>query len=141
MKKALLILVLFFACKNTTAIAQGVPDTLQYLKTIVQNKSQYIGQPFSKLLADLKIGIIYFNYNIRPVPYDRSKERSSAFSFYFPARNEDFNLAYPFLEIIWKEPLNALRSGSIYDQSGGRFSSEARLFYLSGIIEDIKILE
>ena len=61
MKKVLLILVLFFACKNTTAIAQGVPDTLQYLNTIVQNKSQYIGQPFSKLLADLKIEIIYFN--------------------------------------------------------------------------------
>jgi len=141
MKKVLLILVLFFACKNTTAIAHGVPDTLQYLKTIVQNKSQYIGQPFSKLLKDLEINIQYFSPD-GGIWHDRSKETSTSFSFYFPTRAEDINLAYPFLKIIWKDPLNALQSGSIYDQSDrGRFSSEARLFYLSGIIEDIKILE
>ena len=140
MKKVLLILVVFLHAKAQLR-AQGVPDTLQYLKTIVQNKSQYIGQPFSKLLKDLEINIQYFSPD-GGIWHDRSKETSTSFSFYFPTRAEDINLAYPFLKIIWKDPLNALQSGSIYDQSDrGRFSSEARLFYLSGIIEDIKILE
>ena len=140
MKKVLLILVVFLHAKAQLR-AQGVPDTLQYLKTIVQNRSQYIGQPFSKLLKDLEINIQYFSPD-GGIWHDRSKETSTSFSFYFPTRAEDINLAYPFLKIIWKDPLNALQSGSIYDQSDrGRFSSEARLFYLSGIIEDIKILE
>lgn len=60
MKKVLLILVVFLHAKAQLR-AQGVPDTLQYLKTIVQNKSQYIGQPFSKLLKDLEINIQYFS--------------------------------------------------------------------------------
>ena len=140
MKKVLLILVVFLHAKAQLR-AQGVPDTLQYLKTIVQNRSQYIGQPFSKLLKALEINIQYFSPD-GGIWHDRSKETSTSFSFYFPTRAEDINLAYPFLKIIWKDPLNALQSGSIYDQSDrGRFSSEARLFYLSGIIEDIKILE
>ena len=54
MKKTFIILILIITIPVKDTYAQnGEPDTLAYLQTIVDNKSNYIGQPFSALMNDL----------------------------------------------------------------------------------------
>ena len=62
MKKFFLILVVVITTftKDVKAQTYGVPDTLAYLLSIVSNKAQYIGQPFSVLKNNLQIQIKYF---------------------------------------------------------------------------------
>ena len=60
MKKIILIILIITVAKNVSAQLNGVPDTLAYLQTIVANKAQYIGQPFSTLIDNLQIQIKHF---------------------------------------------------------------------------------
>ncbi|MBK8710825.1 MAG: hypothetical protein IPL97_02910 [Niastella sp.] len=61
MKKIVLILAIIMAItKNVEAQTYGVPDTLAYLQTIIANKANFIGQPFSTLLNDLQIQVNFF---------------------------------------------------------------------------------
>ncbi len=61
MKMKNILIILFFVLtgfiKNVNAQTTGVPDTLAYLQSIAANKSQYIGQPFSKLMDRLTLPI------------------------------------------------------------------------------------
>ena len=61
MKKIIIILffVLIAFAKNAKAQTSGVPDTLAYLQSIVANKAQYIGQPFSVLKNSLKFNLLF----------------------------------------------------------------------------------
>lgn len=134
-----MIITVVFA-KNTNA-QTGVPDTLAYLQTIVANKANYIGQPFSALLNNLQIQIKYF-HPIASIPYDVTKETSTSFAFYFPQTEDDMYLTYPCLNIYWQTPLNANQSFSLYNtNNGGSWTTAVSNFYANGIIADIKIRE
>ncbi len=81
MKKIFIILILIITISAKDTYAQnGVPDTLAYLQTIVDNKSNYIGQPFSALMNDLQIQIMNF-IPFASIPHDKTKETSTSFSF------------------------------------------------------------
>lgn len=140
MKKIIIIFLIIAATKNAKAQTYGVSDTLAYLQSIVANKAQFIGQPFSVLSASLQIEIKYFS-PFASIPYDKTKETSTSFSFYFPANAEEIYLTYPSLRISWQPYLNATQSSSLFDNAKGAWISSVSAFYISGIIADIKILE
>lgn len=143
MKKSIFIIFVFFYIfiKNTDAQTSGVPDTLAYLKTIVPNKSKYIGQPFSVLLNSLQIQIKYFS-PVASISYNKNKETSTLFSFYFPKNSEEIYLTYPSLEIYWKPYLNAVQSELLYSQCRSvGWSPAVAAFYENAIISDIRVLE
>ena len=79
----------------------GVPDTLSYLQSIVANKAQFTGQPFSVLLDSLKIQIKFFS-PFGAIPHDKNKETSTSFAFYFPQTEDEMYLTYPKLRISWQ---------------------------------------
>jgi len=142
MKKILVITFLIIAfAKESKAQTYGVPDTLAYLQTIITNKAQYIGQPFAVLLNDLQIQVKFF-FPFASLPYDKTKETSTSFAFYFPQTAEDIYLTYPHLEIYWQTPLNADQSRALRSQyrTVGWTSAIAN-FYANAVISDIKIRE
>lgn len=137
MKKVITILVFIILTKVTIAQSYGVPDTLLYLQTIVANKSQYIGQPFSFLCNNLQVQIKSFS-PFPGIPSNKNKETSTSFSFYLPQTGlDDFYLTYPKLEIYWQVPLNAYQSGILFRNSGGAWNSNIYDFYKNGNISDI----
>lgn len=144
MKKSfiiLLILIITVSVKNANAQTTGVPDTLVYLQTIVNNKAQFVGKPFSVLMDSLKIQIKHFWPN-RSIVYDITKEPSTQFSFYFPQSADEVYLTYPCLEIYWQTPLNGNQSDVLWESNnGGGWSSAVAAFYANGIIADIKVRE
>ena len=135
----LLIITVVFA-KNTNA-QTGVPDTLAYLQTIVANKANYIGQPFSTLMNNLQIQIKYF-CPFANIHYDKYKETSTRMAFYFPQTPDDLYLTYPKIEIYWQPYLNASQSDILFSNTGGgQWSTAVANFYANGIIADIQIRE
>ncbi len=140
MKKIILIILIITVAKNVSAQLNGVPDTLAYLQTIVANKAQYIGQPFSTLIDNLQIQIKHF-IPFASISYDKTKETSTSFSFYVKVQGDYYSL-YPLLEIYWQQPLNATQSDVIWtNNNGGGWSSAGASFYANGIIRDIQIQE
>lgn len=137
MKKIILIMLIIAFSTKTKA---QVPDTLAYLNSIVANKAQYIGQPFSILKNNLQIQIKFFS-PFASISYDKSKETSTSFSFYFPQIGiNDFYLTYPKLEIYWQIPLNASQSDILWEaNNGGGWSTSVANFYANGLIADIKV--
>ncbi len=118
--------------------AQGVLDTLAYLNTIVTNKSNYIGQSFSVLYNNLQIQIKYFS-PFSAIHYDKNKETSTEFCFYFPQNEGEIYLTYPSLEIYWQPYLNAAQSDVLFGNTGGGWTTAVANFYVNGIIADIKV--
>ena len=144
MKKLILLFLVLNLLTGFSLKAQtGVPDTLLYLKTIVQHKAHYIGQPFSKLLDSLQIQIKYF-FPFAAIPHNRTKETSTSFSFFFPPTIDDLYLCFPMLRVTWLNPVNgdADRSDMLrnqYDSVG--WNSVIINNYSSRIIGDIKVRE
>ncbi|MFZ4770082.1 MAG: hypothetical protein ACOYLO_07855 [Ferruginibacter sp.] len=141
--KTILFTILFcFSAfiKNADAQTTGVPDTLAYLQTIVANKSQYIGQPFSVLLSNLQISIKFFS-PFGSIPHDKTKETSTEFSFYFPQNANEIYLTYPSLRISWQPYLDNIHAHSLYNQYNGGWVPTVVSYYTSGIIADIQIRE
>lgn len=84
MKKIIFILILSATIFNKVdAQTTPVTDTLAYLHTIVNNKASFIGHPFSTLANSLQIQIKSF-FPFASLPYDKTKETSTDFSFTFP---------------------------------------------------------
>lgn len=144
MKKILIILFFVIAgsIKNVNSQTTGVPDTLAYLQSVVANKTQFIGHQFSTLLDSLKIQIKFFS-PFSSIPYDKSKETSTSFSFYYPQNADEIYLTYPSLRISWQPYLDANQSDVIRlnNNNRGRWNSESATFYATGIISDIQIRE
>ncbi len=141
MKRILIIacVVLLGFVRNAEA-QTGVPDTLAYLQSIIANKANYIGQPFSVLQNNLQIQIKYFQ-PFAGIHHDKNKETSTSFAFYFPGNADEIYLTFPKLEIYWQPYLNAVQSRGIAQGNRGIWSSAAQAFYANGIIADIKIRE
>jgi hypothetical protein len=113
MKKIIILLfIALFAITKSNAQTTAVTDTLAYLKSIEANKALYIGQPFSVLMDSLKINIKFFS-PFASIPYDKNKETSTSFSFYFPQNAEEIYLTYPSLEIYWLPYLNDTQSRTL----------------------------
>lgn len=142
MKNILIIMIIFLSAFINKADAQnnGLPDTLVYLQNIVTNKSNYIGRPFSVLLNDLQIQIKFFSpFGI--IPYDKTKETSTSFAFYFPNSALDHYLSYPRLRISWQPYLDNIYSNSLHDQFNGGWVPTVISYYSNAIISDIEIRE
>jgi hypothetical protein len=144
MKKLILLFLVFNLLTGFSLKAQtGVPDTLLYLKTIVQHKAHYIGQPFSKLLDSLQIQIKYF-FPKAAIHHNSTKETSTSFSFFFPTTIDDLYLCFPMLDVTWLNPVNgdAIQSDMLRDQYDSvGWNSVIINNYSSRIIGDIKVRE
>ncbi|HRD58836.1 MAG TPA: hypothetical protein PK504_12350 [Ferruginibacter sp.] len=144
MKKIFVIvsLLIVFHSKSVNAQSGGVTDTLSYLQTIVANKAQYIGHPFSVLYNSLQIQVKFFS-PFASIPYAKHKETSTSFSYYFPTDSlNDFYLTYPKLEIFWQTPLNANLSDVIWqNNNGGGWNTNSYNFYKDAIITNLKVRE
>jgi hypothetical protein len=144
MKKIIAILIIVFCSSNMAIATETIKpkiDTLAYLKSIVTNKANYVGRPFSALLNDLQIQIKYF-CPIGGLSQDKSKETHSMFSFYFPQSADEIYLTYPCIRITWSPYLNADISGGLFKKyDGGGWQQEVIDFYSSAIIEDIIVIE
>ena len=143
MKKTLIIPLLILICSTKNTKAQsGVPDTLAHLQTIIANKVQYIGQPFSVLKNDLQIQIKYF-FPFAGHHYDKTKETSTSFGWYIPQNADEIYLAYPLLEIYWQLPLNINQSDIIRgtNNNRGKWNTDASNFYANAIIANIQLRE
>ncbi|MEQ1554985.1 MAG: hypothetical protein ABL929_12440 [Ferruginibacter sp.] len=140
--KFILIIVAFIQSSNLNAqTPPPVTDTLAYLQNIVNNKALYIGQPFSVLLNTLSIQIKFFS-PFAAIHYDKNKETSTSFSFYFPQNYEEVYLTYPKLEIYWQPYLNRVQSDIFWESNnGGGWSPIIGNYYGAGIIADIKVIE
>ena len=144
MKKLILLFLVFNLLTGFSLKAQtGVPDTLLYLKTIVQHKAHYIGQPFSKLLDSLQIQIKYF-FPFAAIPHNSTKETSTSFSFFFPPTTDDLYLCFPMLDVTWLNPVNgdADQSRMLRNQCDSvGWNSVIINNYSSRIIGDIEVRE
>ncbi len=141
MKKIFLILLFSLTVVAKKVNAQTIPvtDTLAYLQTIVANKSQFVGRPFSVLMDSLKIQIKFFS-PFAAIHYDKNKETSTQFSFFFPQTADDIYLTYPSLEIYWQPYLNIIQSDLLYSQFRSiGWNQQIATYYSSGIIADIKV--
>ncbi|MCB0710294.1 MAG: hypothetical protein KDC15_12990 [Chitinophagaceae bacterium] len=135
MKKLIFILVVSILLYAKSSSAQI--DTSAVIQNIVNNKSQFIGQPFSILYNQLPIQIKYYfpwpNFN-----RNRYQEPSTSFSFYFPQNTGESFLTYPGLRIYWHPFLNRSQSVALYTQGRGAWTSAVALHYGSAIISDIR---
>lgn len=139
--KKLILISLFVVVTQTTKAQVGVPDTLTYLQSIVANKAQFIGQPFSRLMDSIKLKIRYF-HPIRSITYKISKETSTLFAFYFPNTIDEQYLIYPCLEVYWQPHLNAGQSDTLWkNNNGGGWAPTVSTFYRPGIVTDIRLFQ
>ncbi|HQW83398.1 MAG TPA: hypothetical protein PK987_03000 [Ferruginibacter sp.] len=135
MKKILIIAVtILMVSKNVKAQT----DTLTVIQNIVNNKAQYIGQPFSVLLNQLPIQIKYY-FPARPYFRSRNKEHATTFSFYFRQNPDELYKTYPRLLIYWQTYLTA--SMSLYNQTNGAWTSSVVSRYSQAIISDIMVIK
>jgi len=141
MKKTILITLFIGTTIILKAQTSGVTDPLAYLQSIVANKTQFIGQPFKKLVDSLQIQIRFY-FPFASLPYNKSKETSTSFAFHFPSTPNDIYLTYPHLEIYWYSALDADQSRALRRQyrSVG-WNQQIANNYSSGIIRDIKVRE
>lgn len=124
---------------SITKISAQNTDTLAYLQTIVANKSQYIGRPFHDLADTMKLQFKFFS-PIAAIHYDKTKETSTSFGFYFPQTADDIYLTYPSLDIYWQLYLNADQSSALYSQyNGGGWNTAVYDCYKNAIIKDIQV--
>jgi len=131
MKKIILIPILYISIfKNANSQTVPVTDTLAYLQTIVTNKANYIGHPFSTLANSLQIQIKSF-FPFASLPYDKTKETSTDFSFYFPLNVDELYLTYPYLVIYWQPFLNTNQSNIIQQTNDNKWRCVSVPFFRS----------
>jgi hypothetical protein len=106
-----------------------LPDTLAYLQTIVANKAQYIGQPFSFLKNSLQIEIKYFS-PFSGKRHKKDKETSTSFAFYIPTSQFNHYLSYPRLRVFWNPYLNATQSNQLWEINNGLWGQSIESFML-----------
>jgi len=142
MKKIFFIISIFCLISSAKINAQ-VPDTLAYLQSIIANKTQYIGHPFSKLFDSLNLNIqIKYFHPKRGGFRDSNVETATLFAFYYPETENELYLIYPCLIVHWQIPINANQSFTLYNvNNGGQWSTSIYNYYLNIIIKDIAIYE
>lgn len=147
MKKLAFICIILLGICTTKSFGQSYPtpvtDTLNYLRYVVSNKQQFIGQPFSVLNDSLKIQIKYFS-PYGAYHFDQSRETHSRFGFNFRNNFAEFYLTYPGIQITWQQPLDLVLAYQIaqgYENTGFAWGTRAYQHYSNAIIKDIRIIE
>jgi len=141
MRQTIGILIIAVISLSKANAQTNIPDTLAYMKTIVANKAQFIGKPFSVLYDSLKIQIKFFS-PFAHITYNIYKETATRFGFYFPLSVDDMYLTYPLLRISWQPYLDIQQARTMYNtNNGGGWSSDVLSHYATGIIADIKVIE
>lgn len=141
MKKSIILFSFMLCFLAGRTQSNGVPDTLVHLQSLVANKAQYVGKPFSMLKADLLLDIKYF-FSVSSIPHRKDLEIYTYFAFYYPSNRNELYLTYPRFEIKWLHPLNADQSFILWkNNNGGGWTNAVANFYQHGIIADIKIEE
>ncbi len=134
MKKVILLLSVLVTI-NMAKAQSSMADTLANLQAIDNNKSVFVGKPFSVLLDSLKYKMVYFGPDAG-ITSDISKETSTRFYFINPESLEDFQSAY--IEVFWKPYLDHKIAMQIYGAYDG-WSLQAEQFYRKGIIKKIEV--
>ncbi|MCB0710290.1 MAG: hypothetical protein KDC15_12970 [Chitinophagaceae bacterium] len=132
MKKLISILFLSMVVKSASAQL----DTLAYLKTFEQQKMQYIGQPFSILLAamgQVQPKSVWRGRNIK------HKNQIHYCSFYFVNPNNMQTIGTIYMTIDWQTSILLDDINYYTNRNHYNFTSEERLFYGNKIIKDIKV--
>lgn len=142
MKRKIILGFIFLTLFLSKANAQtaGVPDTLAYLRTIVANKAQYIGQPFSLLINHLQMEVKRFG-PAGNIHHNKDLETSTSFSFYCPTSTNDSYRIFPALRVMWYPYLNNNLSMSMFTLFGGCWAPQVYNHYADAVIRDIDILE
>ncbi|OJU22408.1 MAG: hypothetical protein BGN92_01090 [Sphingobacteriales bacterium 41-5] len=137
MNKQIIILAFLFSFATAQAQTQPVTDTLAYLKSIEARKAEFVGQPFSKLLNELKINIIKFG-PIGSNSNDITQEPTTVFRFKRPIASQDY-LDFPSISIYWHSYIDIDLSTAIATQTSvyGKWTDSAKLYYQNFIIDDI----
>jgi len=139
MKKSILLL---FVTLTMVAVSEAqnatITDTLAYLKSIEARKTEFVGQPFSKLLSELKIDILIFT-PIGSNPTDIKQEMSTVFRTKIPKNLNEYK--YPCIDIIWLSYVNIDQSLSIAEQTGtfGKWTDNAKQHYQKFVVADLYI--
>jgi hypothetical protein len=134
MKSFILLISALFAI-NMARAQSSMADTLANLQAIDNNKSVFVGKPFSVLLDSLKYKMVYFSPHA-DITSDISKETSTSFYFIDPESLEDFQSAY--IKVFWKPYLDHKIAMQIYGAYDG-WSLQAEQFYRKGIIKKIEV--
>ncbi|MGB3115483.1 MAG: hypothetical protein WBB11_04605 [Ferruginibacter sp.] len=115
---------------------------MAYLQSIVANKANYIEYPFSLLKSNLQIEIKFFQ-PFAAIHFDKNKETSTSFVFYFPPSQEEIYLIYPCVEIYWQTPLDITQFDEIRrnNNNRGQWNSSSEANYSNAIVKDIQIRE
>ena len=136
--KILFLLAVISICYESSSQRPIVKDTIGYLKKMEALKADYVGQPFSKLLNDLKMNIVYFCPMATDLR-DIAKEPQTVFRFARP--NLISISSSPSMVIFWQSYVNSDQSLEIAD-SGifGKWTDVAKTHYQNAIVRDISIM-
>jgi hypothetical protein len=143
MKKVIFVLFVLFATKGIKAQSNtGVPDTLAYLNTIVANKANFVGQPFSVLANSLLISIKYFSPDAR-FHHRKNAETSTYLAFYNSTNAEDYYRTYPMLVVKWREPYHDINLSYAIRKADSLhgWNATAKAHYANYIIDDISVFK
>jgi len=113
-------------------------DTLSAVKKFETYKSQYIGKPFSVLLADLGAiqprlvmpgsGQALNDLSLSPLTY-----------FIFAGRSDMYSYDVPIMRITWKDPLSWDEVVKYRLKNDAKFTTEEKNYYSSKIVADIEV--
>lgn len=110
-------------------------DTLNYLKQFETNKTQYVGQPFSKLLNDMtqiQPETVWADYNIK----NRTIVQKSIFNFC--EKEYSFKNAIN-LKITWEQTIPYSQIEYYENKNHFYFTNEERSFYNNNIVKDVEV--
>ena len=130
MKKILIILTVLISCLGFSQI-----DTLNYIKQFETNKAQYIGKPFSVLLADMKQ---IQPKTVWPLRHGRYKTFILGNSFKFVEMDFSFNNVVT-LSITGQDTIPIEQFNYYGKKNNYFFTQDEKLFYGNKIIKNIKV--
>lgn len=110
-------------------------DTLNYIKQFEANKSNYIGQPFSKLLNDM---VQIQPKTVMPILSFKPKNYTLKSTFYFCEKEGSFSNAIT-LEIEWQNPIPRTDTKYYEGKNNFYFTTDEKIFYSSKIVKNIKV--
>lgn len=140
----LLSLLLLPKLCNAQTYPTPITDTASYLRYIVTNKQQFVGQPFSTLYNFLQISPKMFT-PFAHIHHNRFAETNITLAFKFAATAEDLSDTYPKLGIEWQPPYLNRQEGLalmyLYERQGIGWNGVIYNRYKNIIIKDIYILQ
>lgn len=112
-------------------------DTLNYLKQFEANNKYYIGQPFSKLLNDMKFAKPQ-KIGLKPIHAKRKSVSETIFCFNRKCPFDPDNAGC--LSVTWEEPLSYKDDYyPLEKKNNNYFTKDEETFFDSKIVKDITV--